>query len=358
MSGKVLFDVQHLYYLPQYLPVARILNTYNIKSEFILHRELHLDALKAKRMEQEGFHFQFIDDKSKTFSLYKNSTADWVVFGNIPYFSDTQKNVIKPRLALMQHGIGPKSCYYKVSRFPFDVRFVEGQQRLKRLQNMYPNGNFFDSGYAKLDPIFNGSHCHHSIEALGLDKNKPTVLYAPTYFPSSIERFPKNWPALLNHVNIIIKPHFFSLTRPKYKSQKAKIEHWNRYDNVYLAGLEDFDLVPFMHLGDVMLSDASSAIFEFAAINKPIVWCDFSSTRWNYSGLFKFRLKQRLDSDISLFNDITHRARNFAQANALISKCLTSPFEKQEQQRKITREMVGKTDGKCSIRIAEYLQRV
>lgn len=357
MSGKVQFDVQHLYYLPQYLPVAQILRTNNIQCEFILHRERELDALKAKRIENEGFSFQFIEDKSKTFSLYRNSTADWVVFGNIPYFSSAQKSLIKPRLALMQHGIGPKSCYYKVSRFPFDVRFVEGQKRLKRLQAMYPDANFFDTGYAKLDPLFNGAHCHHSIETLGLDKNKPTVLYAPTYFPSSIERFPQNWPLMLNHMNIIIKPHFFSLTRTKYQSQKLKMEHWNRYNNVYLAGVEDFDLLPFMHLADVMLSDASSAIFEFAATNKPIVWCDFFCTRWSYAGLFKFRLKQRLDSDIMLFNDISHRACNAAQANALISKCLESPFEKKLYQQKITQDMVGKTDGKCSFRVAEYLKK-
>lgn len=38
----------------------------------------------------------------------------------------------------------------------FDVRFVEGQYRLKRLQGMFPDKTFIDTGYAKLDPIIQG----------------------------------------------------------------------------------------------------------------------------------------------------------------------------------------------------------
>jgi len=126
MLGKVLFDVQHLYYLPQYIPVARTLLKAGVLCEFVLHQELGLDALKQEVIEKEGFQFQFISNKDETLSLYSKSNADWIVFGNRPYFNAEQKKHITSRLALMLHGIGPKACYYDVSEFPFDVRFVEG----------------------------------------------------------------------------------------------------------------------------------------------------------------------------------------------------------------------------------------
>lgn len=94
MPGKVLFDVQHLYYLPQYIPVARILLKAGILCEFVLHQELGLDALKQEVIEKEGFRFQFIANKAETLSLYSKSDADWIVFGNRPYFNADQKKSI------------------------------------------------------------------------------------------------------------------------------------------------------------------------------------------------------------------------------------------------------------------------
>jgi hypothetical protein len=85
------------------------------------------------------------------------------------------------------------------------------------------------------------------------------------------------------------------------------------------------------------------------------VWCDFSRTRWSYSGLLRFRLKKRLDSDLTLFNDIAHRAKSPSHANALLARCVQTPSEKQEQRQSITKIMVGETDGQCSQRIAAYL---
>lgn len=45
-----------------------------------------------------------------------------------------------------------------------------------------------DTGYAKLDPLINNESLGFSCEQLGLDSKKPTVLYAPTFYPSSIEK--------------------------------------------------------------------------------------------------------------------------------------------------------------------------
>lgn len=355
MSSIVLFDVQHLYYLPQYLPVAKVLKSQGVTVRFILHKEAGYDDIKAQKLDNEKFEYFFIPSKSEAFEFYRQQHVDWIIFGNVPPFPSKDKGLLQAKLALMQHGIGPKSCYYKVSEYPFDVRFVEGESRLARLTKLFPERIFVNTGYAKLDPLHDGTPASFSLEDLGLDPSKPTVLYAPTFFPSSIERFEDTWPNSLSNFNIILKPHFFSMTKEKYASHKAKIEKWSLYENVYLTQKSEFCLVSFMQIADVMLSDASSAIFEFAAINKPVVWCDFTKKKWNYTGLFKFRMNKRLDSDIALFHDIAHRASNPDDANKLLRECVDAPNAKSSERLSVTRFMVGEMDGKCSSRIAHYL---
>jgi hypothetical protein len=357
MTNSVIFDVQHLYYLPQYLPVACALRELGVKVDFVLHQEPGYDEVKTSTLSKKGFNHQFIPDGSSVLSFYQSQNVDWIIFGNKPPFSADEKSILSAKLALMQHGIGPKACYYNVSEFPFDVRFVEGESRLSRLQALFPTRTFVDTGYAKLDPIFDGTEPPRTIEQLGLEKGKLTILYAPTFFPSSIEKFKNDWPLTLKKYNIIIKPHFFSMTKKKYVKQREKIERWASFDNVYVAQKHEFCLVSFMQIADVMLSDASSAIFEFAAMNRPVVWCDFSQTRWSYSGLFKFRLKKRLDSDLSLFHYIAHRATSPNLANELIEQCVVSPHAKSKIRQTITNKMVGKRDGLCSQRIAKYLTK-
>lgn len=356
MSFTVQFDTQHLYYLPQYLPVAEALREQGVSCEFIFYKEGQLDTLKDTAIADAGFSAHYLDTPKQSLSFYQKSKANWIIFGNKPAFSDTDKPSISAQLALMQHGIGPKSCYYDVSEFPFDVRFVEGSERLARLQRRFPDRKFADTGYAKLDPLFS-SECKPavSVDQFGLDAAKPTLLYAPTFFPSSIEHLSASWPAQLSDYNIIVKPHFFSHTKPKYQAHRALFAAWQRHPNVYVTAVEEYNLLPFMQIADIMLSDASSAIFEFAALNKPVVWCDFYRTRWSYQGLFSFRLKRRLDPDIALFHKLTTRAAAANKIGPALAQCQQFSQVQQAARDKMLKEMVGRTDGRCGERIVNYL---
>ena len=131
---------------------------------------------------------------------YENKRADWVFFANSFMFLDRLHKVSKS--AQLGHGIGPKSSYYTKSSQAMTVRFVEGQYRLERLQNMYPDDCFVDVGFCKLDDIFNQVPLDGALELTKFDKSKKTILYAPTFYPSSIERFPKNWPEQFSNFNI------------------------------------------------------------------------------------------------------------------------------------------------------------
>ncbi len=353
---KVIFDVKHLYYLPQYLPVHQELIKRNIECSFLFYKQndSNLDDTCQAIINDEALNSTWVRNSDDALEFYIKQQADWIIFGNAVDRIDEIHQASKT--VLMQHGIGPKSCYYDVSNNQTTVRFVEGQHRLRRLQELFPKGNFVDTGYAKLDPAFNNHTSMIDLNSLGLDATKKTLLYAPTFYPSSIEMFSKNFPTEFSDYNIILKPHFFSITKQKYAKQHQLLKHWEQQENVYLAPVASYNLLPFMAISDVLISDASSAIFEFAALDKPVVWCDFYKLRWSYRGIFSFRFKARLDSDINFFHQIADRVANYKQLNSIIKNVIANPVDKSKQRLQLTEELAGLTDGQCSVRICTYLE--
>lgn len=86
-----------------------------------------------------------------------------------------------------------------------------------------------------------------------------------------------------------------------------------------------------------------------------MVWSDFYRLRWSYRGIFSFRFKARLDSDIKFFHQIADRVANYKQLGNVINKVVDTPASKTKQRHQVTQELAGLTDGQCSIRICDYL---
>lgn len=349
---KICFDVPHLYYLPQYLPVQQELLKHNVQVEFLFYQAGNPVDVIEKVIQQHQLAAHWVEDEAGSILFYKKMQPDWLIIGNRKKELETLPSSVKT--ALMQHGIGPKSCYYDVSEQPTTVRFVEGQHRLLRLQQRFPDATFVDTGYAKLDPIINAKPLGLTLEQLGLDPKKTTLLYSPTFYPSSLGRFSKDFAKHFSDYNLIIKPHYFSLTKPEYENQRQLLKLWAQQPNVYLASVFDYNLLPFMQIADLMISDASSAIFEFAALGKPVVWCNFYKLRWSYRSIFSFRLKQRLDPDIEYFKQLATEVTSYKQLAKAVHEKLLKPDEKPEVKALIT-ELAGAIDGRCSERIVATL---
>lgn len=342
---KVYFDVEELYYIPQYMPIVKELITRGADVYFASQDPVANCSSEINFINMPG--------KVDKVAYYNKLSPDWLVIGN--NFAGLEKLDAGIKTALVGHGIGPKACYYSFSETPASVRFVEGPYRLNRLQEMYPGQNFIDTGYAKLDPVVNGEMSALKPSTYGLDDNKKTLLYAPTFYPSSIECFSKSFPRQFDDYNIIIKPHYFSLVSEKYKGQRKILNEWSGSDNVYLAGLDDISILPFMAVSDVLISDASSTLFEFAALDKPVVWCDFYKLRWSYRGLLKFRFDERMDEDFYKYTDIAAHAKNYKDLKGVVDSQIENPNKYQEVRKKHTLALAGVVDGQVSKRIAEYL---
>jgi len=352
---QLVFDVLHLYYLPQYLPVyEELLKKSNNHATFVFYHGVH-DLVIKKIIKQHSLKYKWVDNEQQARDFYIETTPDWVFFANaFPYLNELHKVCKSVQLG---HGIGPKASYYSKSDTPTTVRFVEGQYRTQRLQSMYPNDTFVDVGFCKLDPIINGTCQNLKLDDIGLDSSKKTLLYAPTFYPSSIECFAKDWPTEFSDYNILIKPHYFSVSKDKYKKQRKLLELWSTFDNVYLAKVEDHSLVPFMAIADLLISDASSALFEFAALNKPVVWCDFLKLRWSYRGIFSYRFKQRMDQDFGEYAQIAVHAKKYNKLKKTIIEQLDNPQSLQDIRLNFASKLAGTLDGNASKRIIDYLQQ-
>jgi len=349
----VYFDIQHFYYIPQYLPVKSALEQRQVECTFVLYEQKYMDQTMIDFAKKQKLNYLRVNNEDDARLLYEKNKPDWIIFGNS--FSSLSKIHRHSRTALMLHGIGPKACYYDVSESDIQYRFIEGNLRRSRLIETYPDKKFIDTGYAKLDPIINGTQPTLDFGSLGLDPDKQTILYAPTYYPSSIEKLPDDFPAKLEAFNLIIKPHYFSLTKKRYKKQQAKFETWRNYSNVYLAKAEEISILPFMEVADVLISDTSSTLFEFTALNKPAIWCDFFKVRWSYRGIFKWRLDKRLDQDLAYFDKVATKVTNLKELLTQVVIQINDPSLKEKDRLEMREDLTGTVDGRCSERIAEFL---
>jgi len=352
----IYFDTLHLYYLTQYLPVYRELVRRGIEAVFVFYRQGTTDTVAACVIESEKLPAVWVDTVAKAASLYREKRPDWVVFGNaFSLLADLDRH---SKTAQLYHAIGMKNDVYQPGLMKMDIRFTEGPHYTEILERLFPGCALLEVGYAKLDPLF-GQKAHRpaiDYDHTGLDRHHPTLLYAPTFYPSSIEMMPDDLPDLFPGYNVIIKPHMFTYSKPRYRRQRRKLDIWAGYDNCFVVEPSAFNLLPYMNSADLMISDASSALFEFAALDKPVIWCDFLKLRWTYRGLFRYRFKRRMDPFIDQYADISLHAPTVDTLRDCVRHQLQHVEQFQAKRREYTARLIGITDGRVSQRIVDYFE--
>ena len=105
----------------------------------------------------------------------------------------------------------------------------------------------------------------------------------------------------------------------------------------------------------MLVSDASSALFEFALLNKPVIWCDFLKLRWNYRGIFSYKFKRRMDQDYGDYAQVAVHAKKYKELKLLVEQQLENPKQLESVRLELSEKLAGKLDGRSSVRIVEYL---
>jgi len=192
--------------------------------------------------------------------MLKDRKFQIIIVGNV----GTIEQIADPSTLtiMVYHGIGLKQTYYRDITDRIDIRVVESKERYDILQKQGQK-NLVLTGYSKCDPLIEYDSSQADIlERLGLDPTKKTVLYAPSFYPSSIEKLSPELAQFSNEFNLIIKLHNFSWFQKRYQYQSELIRTVaDKLKNSFLAQPFDIDVIPYMLASDLLISEISSTIF-------------------------------------------------------------------------------------------------
>ena len=172
------------------------------------------------------------------------------------------------------HGLaGEKKGHFRIRHY-FDLYLTQGPYFTKKFNESRKKHKDFDvieTGWSKLDIYSNNkSEFLKEKDVLKLNhKAKKIILYAPTFSPSLtsapfLKKEIQNLAANTKHL-ILIK--FHDLMSDKLISEYKSIA--NKYNNIIF--LEERNILKYLIIADIMISDTSSVVFEFLLLNKPVI---------------------------------------------------------------------------------------
>lgn len=179
------------------------------------------------------------------------------------------------------HGISFKGHPYTEKILVYNKLFIVGEDMLQRYIRrgvLQPDDTRIEKiGMPKTDPLRDGSlNAEEILARLGLKKDRPIILFAPTWRPES-SVYTKG-DEIINIVRkldvyLLIKLHDLVLDpRERRINWQEKIADWEQLPNVKV--IRDYDIVPYMFISDVLISDASSVANEFTLLDRPIIFID------------------------------------------------------------------------------------
>lgn len=192
---------------------------------------------------------------------------------------DTLRNASdygKTILVFLNHGTGIKNILYRnLARSQGNKYqiFVEGQHRVDSLLNCPHLGTseVHLIGLPKLDYYFQDKYKREEIlKRWGLNPDKKTLLFAPTYKPTCLYDIKDDIFEQTKDYNLIIKLHPYSWMG-KYAPHKQHRIYEKRvksYPHSVLLPFSEYNIVPYYAAADVVLSEASSTVFDFLALSK------------------------------------------------------------------------------------------
>ncbi len=217
---------------------------------------------------------QILKNQGVQTTLQFHGPYDWILCTDVPSRAEIFRHT--SRIAVVNHGTGIKTVLYRLLRRysgPPLTFFVEGPHRARRLkeEHLSPPHRIHVTGYPKLDFYHQGRYEGTQIlQKWGLDPTRPTILYAPTYKPSSIEQIAASLMEATAAYNLIVKLHPYSYSGwyAPHKHHRL-MERWvASHPHAILLPVEEFRIMPYVAAADIVISEASSTLFEFLAAGK------------------------------------------------------------------------------------------
>ena len=253
------------------------------------------------------------------------------------------------KLVQVGHGVLSKGQYYTDTAIArreekADLVCVPGSYHAEMMKRIITKP-VAATGMAKMDALFSGRVNRASVlKDLELPEEWKFILFAPTFndelsaIPDTLERIAEIIPN--ENTKLVIKLH--GSTKPEYVAMYRKLAEQN--PAILFAG--NLELTPFIALCDVCISDVSSAMMEFAAIDKPLIL--FNNRRWK-------EYKNYNPQDIEFrWRDIGIQVTNLEEMKAAVIQSFANPAEFSEKRRLYTEQLfANQKDGQGSDRILD-----
>ncbi len=356
---NVLFKIGFLYHKIAFDPLIELFegdDRYNVFLSCREEKTKHLGIFLRSREQEILERFQ-----QEGHSVTKDESGFDVVFTG-----DTVTNhaeLGKTILCFVNHGSGIKTIMYRNLMQDRKTKyhiFVEGPYREKKLQEKKCLGisRVYTVGMPKLDPLFSAQRFDREeiLGALKLDGRKKTVLYAPTYKPTSIFAL-KDW--LMEGtegLNVIIKLHPYSWTGRYAPHSHHRVFEWalEKHTHGALIPENDPSILPYLSVADTLITEASSTMFEFLATGKTGIIFDLDSDSLKHSDGTPI-----LDEDNRTFlKDAFVHFNKPSDIRSAIEMGLINDKEREKKKEKARSALFYKLDGKASVRVKETVERL
>jgi len=261
-----------------------------------------------------------------------NSDAIFVPGNEVPHYLRGVKTQVFHGLA------GEKKSHFRIRNY-FDLYLTQGPYFTRWFSEAaikYKDFEVVETGWPKLDVYGKELHKYDSVKLTLLKKSKAKkiILYAPTFSPSLTSA-----PYLLTQIEELAKSKEYLIVI-KFHDLMAEdlIDSYKKlsmsFENVLF--IEERNIIKYLLIADLMISDTSSVVYEFLLLDKPVITFKNNSlaVKWDNQLLFSGLVKR------------------------VVENLLKDPFK--QQRLKILNEYHPYTDGNSAKRmvgaVEEYIK--
>ena len=228
------------------------------------------------------------------------------------------------------HGLcEEKRGHYDITGF-FDLYCTPGPvmtENFLSLQEKYGTFLVKETGWSKLDTMFNQKPIEEYKTDMGLDPSKPTILYAPTFskrYTSSSDLF--------HEIKVLQNQDWQWIAKFHDLEEKDVIKQYELFASDHFRIIKDEGILPWIFAADILITDTSSVAYEFLPLNRPIV---------------TYRATTRLDKGIDIMNP--------QELHGALIRSLEDPLEFNESRKNYLNDLHPYRDGKSSERIVKAI---
>jgi CDP-ribitol ribitolphosphotransferase len=283
--------------------------------------------VRAAILEKFPYQDQSYTTKIEDLIRFK-SDAIFVPGNEVPHYLRGVKTQVFHGLA------GEKKSHFRIRSY-FDLYLTQGPYFTKWFTEAAAKHKDFsvvETGWPKLDVYGKELHKYDSVKLTLLknSKAKKIILYAPTFSPSLTSA-----PHLLTQIEELAKSKEY-LVMIKFHDLMSEdmIDSYKKlsmsFENVLF--IEERNIIKYLLIADLMISDTSSVVYEFLLLDKPVITFKNNSLAINW------------DNQLSFDGLVNRVAENL----------LEDPFK--QQRLKILNEYHPYTDGNSAKRMVDAVE--